>query len=247
MHYHNMSKLVKYILFIRISSSEPKPRTNRCLLSSERAPWFKCQPLYGVQYPYNTILMSRFKPYLLGTRVNAKASCPLPAKKTPLRKTDTAPQTSSSSASSLSFAASIALILSASRARAALRSALVLSSPPCSRAPIFACAKGGGVTATPAFEYAPGLGAEVAVLPGDRALNESWFESLPVGLRMELIDDNLFELSESPWLAESTSRFEKERFRDGERNEAGDSEDWRSSKAPRDIRGGSRFSSVRNS
>jgi len=85
------------------------------------------------------------------------------------------------------------------------------------------------------------------VLPGDRPLRESWFESVPVGLRIELIDESLLELSASPELAASTSRLENERFRDGERKEAGDSEDWPSSKAPRDISGGNRFSLVRNS
>lgn len=85
--------------------------------------------------------------------------------------------------------------------------------------------------ATPLLDKVPGLGAEAAVLAGDRAesIAESWLFSPPLGFRIELIDDNLLESPASGAVAGSLSTFEIDRFREGERNEAGDSDDCRPS------------------
>jgi len=91
------------------------------------------------------------------------------------------------------------------------------------------------VTETPPLDKAPGLGAEAAVLPGDRAacIDGSGFSSPPLapaaGFRIELIDDSRLESPASAAFGESASMFENDRFREGERNEAGDNDDWRSS------------------
>lgn len=108
--------------------------------------------------------------------------------------------------------------------------------------------------AIPAFENAPGLGTEVVVLPagecliGGRGSGEpSWTGVVAVGLSIELIDDSRFELSASPGLGAPTSIFENDRLREGERKEAGDSDDWRSLDIFNNVSGASRFSSVRDS
>lgn len=98
-----------------------------------------------------------------------------------------------------------------------------------------------------------GLGADVSVVAGDRRRSRSLAVSATrrlgldsdVGLRSDLIDDNRFELSYPNSLgAYSDSVPENDRFLDGERNDAGDKDDWRSLSAAIDVIGARRLSSL---
>lgn len=127
------------------------------------------------------------------------------------------------SASSLSFAANSALMYSASLCSAALFSA---------------------------FEVALSLVALPGDDTGDR--NElrggsaplSEVPGPPVGFKMDFMDDRRFDDSCSAFCGISMSVEENDRLRDGERNEAGDSDDCLSLVAAIDVNGASRFSFV---
>lgn len=112
-----------------------------------------------------------------------------------------------------------------------------------------------------AFEYAPGLGADTIVPAGDSTQARCGTgSSIPVicgeagrgadaggGFKMDLIDDSrlLLLLSGSDGLAESFVS-PKDRFRVGERNEAGESELCRSDVPEREVMGARRCSSSRD-
>ncbi len=61
------------------------------------------------------------------------------------------------------------------------------------------------------------------------------------------MDDNRFEPPSGSFGGTSMSVEEKDRFRGGERNDAGDRDDWRSLAIGKDFKGASRFSSVKES
>lgn len=90
------------------------------------------------------------------------------------------------------------------------------------------------------------------MLPGERWRRPGVSGScslLSAAFRIDLMDDSRFELSGplSFGVPNSASVAEMDRFLDGERNEAGDNEDWRSAGMAMDVSGASRLAFVNES
>jgi hypothetical protein len=102
----------------------------------------------------------------------------------------------------------------------------------------------------PGLEKAPGLGVDVAILAGDiiLALDCSDASPLPDGVvfKMELMDETRLNVSSRAFV-KSASVDENDRLRDGERNDAGESDDCLSAGIAIEVSGASRLSLVKDS
>lgn len=94
---------------------------------------------------------------------------------------------------------------------------------------------------------------DAAVVPGVtvNGCDGSRYSSLPgllaSGFKMDLIDESRLGGSASFWLFGSIAADENDRFRDGDRNDDGDSDEFRSCGMGIDVMGANRFSSVNDS